>query len=210
MAGEEAEDDVLRAIQFEGMPDAGPPPEPDPSAYDGADLYGIDGDDGPVTYFDEWECICEKLERIIEGADDVEQAICDYGPMTVGAYQDNDTRASKEIAALAIRCADLCDESWCDEHGDPNGDSNMSEAERVAFGKALEPIIRENVSRKVYPTKRCASRTYSPDELIAMARENCPEWFEGDTEKREPGCMCHLEAGDSPCPVHGEEEPANA
>lgn len=25
-----------------------------------------------------------------------------------------------------------------------------------------------------------------------------------DTEPRPKGCMCHLEAGDSPCPVHGE------
>jgi hypothetical protein len=27
-----------------------------------------------------------------------------------------------------------------------------------------------------------------------------------DTEKRVPGCLCQWEAGDSPCPVHGEEE----
>ena len=25
-----------------------------------------------------------------------------------------------------------------------------------------------------------------------------------DAEPRPKGCMCHLEAGDSPCPVHGE------
>lgn len=27
-----------------------------------------------------------------------------------------------------------------------------------------------------------------------------------DTEPRLPGCQCQWEAGDSPCPVHGEEE----
>ena len=26
-------------------------------------------------------------------------------------------------------------------------------------------------------------------------------------KKREPGCICHWEEGDSPCPVHGEDEP---
>lgn len=28
-----------------------------------------------------------------------------------------------------------------------------------------------------------------------------------DTEPRAPGCQCHLEPGDSPCPVHGEDSP---
>lgn len=28
---------------------------------------------------------------------------------------------------------------------------------------------------------------------------------ERDTKPREPGCECHLEEGDSPCPVHGVE-----
>lgn len=27
------------------------------------------------------------------------------------------------------------------------------------------------------------------------------------TEARAPGCACHLEPGDSPCPVHGDDEP---
>jgi hypothetical protein len=29
-----------------------------------------------------------------------------------------------------------------------------------------------------------------------------------DTKKREPGCLCHLEEGDSPCPVHPSEDDA--
>lgn len=32
---------------------------------------------------------------------------------------------------------------------------------------------------------------------------------EAQNEKceREPGCLCQWEPGDSPCPVHGEDEP---
>lgn len=30
---------------------------------------------------------------------------------------------------------------------------------------------------------------------------------ERDAVPREPGCQCQIEAGDSPCQVHGEEEP---
>jgi len=32
----------------------------------------------------------------------------------------------------------------------------------------------------------------------------------GDAVKREPGCACHWEVGDSPCPVHDEEPPSEA
>lgn len=52
-------------------------------------------------------------------------------------------------------------------------------------------------------------------ELRARLPEQHPEHMdialacapEPDTEPRPPGCACHLDAGDSPCPVHGEESP---
>lgn len=30
-------------------------------------------------------------------------------------------------------------------------------------------------------------------------------FMDDDTKPREPGCECHWEEGDSPCPVHGDE-----
>lgn len=33
--------------------------------------------------------------------------------------------------------------------------------------------------------------------------------MDDDAKKREPGCECHQEEGDSPCPVHGLEEDAD-
>jgi hypothetical protein len=29
---------------------------------------------------------------------------------------------------------------------------------------------------------------------------------EDEMVKRPPGCLCHLEWGDSPCPVHGDDD----
>lgn len=34
--------------------------------------------------------------------------------------------------------------------------------------------------------------------------------YRAGQSKREPGCKCHWEAGDSPCTVHGEDESATA
>jgi hypothetical protein len=36
--------------------------------------------------------------------------------------------------------------------------------------------------------------------------EEMPTLSESDIVPRKPGCVCHLEEGDSPCPVHGMEE----
>lgn len=30
--------------------------------------------------------------------------------------------------------------------------------------------------------------------------------YDTDTAPREPGCECHWEVGDSPCPVHGDSD----
>lgn len=30
-------------------------------------------------------------------------------------------------------------------------------------------------------------------------------YFADDRKRREPGCRCHLEEGDSPCPIHDAE-----
>ena len=51
-------------------------------------------------------------------------------------------------------------------------------------------------------------------ELRARLPEKHPEHMDlslaaaaAETETRAAGCACHLEAGDSPCPVHGDDDP---
>lgn len=45
---------------------------------------------------------------------------------------------------------------------------------------------------------------------MAGCRPPEPPDVDDDKKPREPGCLCHWEEGDSPCPVHGEEEPTPA
>lgn len=48
--------------------------------------------------------------------------------------------------------------------------------------------------------------------LSAITYVNAEQWAAAgqppldDKKPREPGCKCHQEEGDSPCPVHGEED----
>lgn len=46
----------------------------------------------------------------------------------------------------------------------------------------------------------------------ALPEEHAPEFAlacapDTDTHPRPAGCACHIEPGDSPCPVHGDDEP---
>lgn len=45
---------------------------------------------------------------------------------------------------------------------------------------------------------------------LALVEDRTPEQLaaDGDSKPREPRCECQLEEGDSPCPVHGLDEPA--
>lgn len=50
---------------------------------------------------------------------------------------------------------------------------------------------------------RLTLRGQTGGQLFAAA---CGALMEEDNEPRTPGCECHVEEGDSPCPVHGDEE----
>lgn len=43
-------------------------------------------------------------------------------------------------------------------------------------------------------------------KLVASRRPPAVVAGHKDTQPREPGCRCQLEAGDSPCPVHGDDD----
>lgn len=44
------------------------------------------------------------------------------------------------------------------------------------------------------------------DEVLREQAKRAPGPYPEDTEPRSKGCECHLEVGDSPCPVHGETD----
>ncbi len=58
--------------------------------------------------------------------------------------------------------------------------------------------------------RSCYCGTPSATHDVACPMATPERGTGGDTEPREPGCKCHWEAGDSPCPVHGEDEERGA
>lgn len=50
----------------------------------------------------------------------------------------------------------------------------------------------------------CQFWAWAP-EMGERVYDHHPRCSRQDVKQREPGCECHLEEGDSPCEVHGDE-----
>lgn len=71
---------------------------------------------------------------------------------------------------------------------------------------ALDPLaaaLAASITDACFPDDAGAGNTAS------MRRRGNTAAIAGDTKPREPGCQCHLEEGDSPCPVHDAFSPAD-
>lgn len=103
---------------------------------------------------------------------------------------------------MKIQCI-YCQHIWeCDER--PPACPNCA----TPFTLTVTP---DTPLRKIVRALRTNGRTLSFD-LRARLPEKHPEHMDvamaaAETEARPAGCACHLEAGDSPCPVHGDEDP---
>jgi hypothetical protein len=75
----------------------------------------------------------------------------------------------------------------------------IASAERDALERAAAAIETERDWAEVH---------YGESELRNGALSSAAEIVRAlaDLQPRRPGCRCHLEEGDSPCPIHGEKE----
>ena len=67
----------------------------------------------------------------------------------------------------------------------------------------IGPLVRGEDPDGVYSAGLRGNRKPLPTAYRLL----CAAKLEPDSVPREPGCQCQWEAGDSPCPVHGESEP---
>jgi hypothetical protein len=101
------------------------------------------------------------------------------------------------------------DEAWAVARKGNNTRTIEKQAEDVsphcpsmeATGNGLgirEAWVREACRRRM---PLSGSDAQALERLLTMT-----EWKQQKQSSRTPGCLCHLEEGDSPCPIHGEEE----
>lgn len=87
------------------------------------------------------------------------------------------------INLMAEGLAEHLADNFCTEYGSPDGD-DVSEAELVEWGVRLREVIIDLMKDKTsFQCERVAARTYSVDEILSMAIEECPEWFADEPEE---------------------------
>lgn len=92
------------------------------------------------------------------------------------------------------RCCNVCD-FWLGEHRE------------WCQWRAFDEAVTGDLAAQAW-----ADAPYVCPGCYAVAPERCaPGCIDAEIEEdarheRERGCLCHWETGDSPCPVHGEDE----
>lgn len=123
----------------------------------------------------------EAIEENLDGwlpDGDAAKAILGHGPITVTGYSPC-TVPDGVVKTLAQTALELIDERLGEDFGDPDGGSMFSKEQTEAAVALLLPAVRKVCDNaNVWACEKVATRTYSPEEVLVMMREHCPEWFE--------------------------------
>jgi hypothetical protein len=143
---------------------------------DGADYYSTSADVERLSHEEIDECIWECLEG---RGGTIEEAVAKG--LTIHAWRRSAIDFESEVKRQLERFLENMSESILEEYGDPDGDSEdvfADEAEE-AFKVAVTPALRTLLSTvKPWHCDIIGERTFTPEELLAWARENEPEWLE--------------------------------
>lgn len=151
----------------------------EPKGYDAAEFYTCRAPD-LLSLTSPEEAIEEKLDGWIDDGD-TEAAIrkyCAEHPVTVTGYSPRAIPDSV-VKKLAEDTLERIDEYLGEDFGDPDGGGMFSKTAAEECMAVLLPAVRAACDRaKVWACEEVGTRTYSPDEVVTMMREHCPEWFE--------------------------------
>lgn len=147
-----------------------------PRDFDHAEFYSCREPDR-LTLESPEEAIAEYLAKSPQC--DMRELIAQHSPITVTGYVPSKVRptsATTYAKALGERLQEL----WEDNYGDPDGDVTSMPVEAVeAFAAEIVPAIERAFAKsRVWHCDEAGSRTYSAEEVTALMREHCPEWFE--------------------------------
>ena len=153
----------------------------EPDAFDSAEFYTCRDPDlltleSPVEAIEEW------LDRVRVPGDDIVALIKRLAPIIVSAYdrqQVSDAWIEGTAESLLYHAA----ESFAEDFSDPAGshDDGLGDAEFKSALPAMKAAVKQLVEHgDVWACERVATRDFDADQVTAMMREQCPEWFEKD------------------------------
>jgi hypothetical protein len=128
-----------------------------------------------LTATDPWEAAEEHLDGWLDPKMTVAEVVAELGrrPLTVTAY-DPGVVSDTEIKNWADSLTESLEEMFCDEHGNPDGDTKlMAEAEAIM----LEAVTKIVKATRVWTCEEVGSVTLTGAQVVEWARKENPEWF---------------------------------
>ncbi len=155
----------------------------DPNKYDNAKFYDC-RDAEHLSHESPAEAIEAEVDANGEPGCDVAAVISNMGDITVTAYEP-EAVTSIWIHHQCDRMVEQLAENFSEDFGDIDGNGDyLSAADRAALATALEPVVREALSKaRVWRCRIVGERTYSVEEVLAMMRKHNPDWFDAGLVK---------------------------
>ncbi len=144
--------------------------------FDSCDYYDTDESTDSLTHDRPNGAIEYHFDELHEKGVSILECIAKRGPVTVYGF-DRQVVSDEEIESYARRAAETVAEAFDEEYGDPHDTVHAVNIHDLA--DALLPAIKEQIGKTtVYSCERVAERVYSPAEVEAVLRAECPQWFE--------------------------------
>ena len=128
-----------------------------------------------LTHEDPWGAIEEYLNGNMTPRMPVAEveALCLEGA-TVTAYVPMPV-SDKQIEIWAGSLFESLGEMFGEEHADPDGDSPLCKEAEAILLEAVTKIVK---ATPVWSCQESGSIELTGEQVLAMAREECPDWFE--------------------------------
>lgn len=132
-------------------------------AFDDADYYDCYEDSDQLSSESWDEAIASHIDGCAERGENVEATVRRLGPLTVYAFKRKAVH-DDWIDATTERLADLLQEDWCDEFGDPEGDHQPDiDAVKNKIAEAIRDLVENN---DVWQCDDVAKRTYTVEQIL--------------------------------------------
>lgn len=128
-----------------------------------------------LTCTDPWEAAEQYLDNLLDPkmtVAEVEAALS--VPLTVTAYVPKKI-SDNEIKNWSENLLESLEETWRDEHGDPDGDHGFAPESEAIMLEAVTKIIR---ATRVWSCEESGHVDLTGEQVLEWARQENPDWFE--------------------------------